>query len=282
MAKVLLKNGIKIHYQQIGQGPDLVMLHGLYGNLAVWHLQIAPLLWDHSRMLTYDLRGHGYSDAPLTGYTPDDMADDLGELLDVLEIDQPVLVGHSFGADIALYFAMRHPERIRQVIAIEATLPAMSHLRGGEDWKGWVDWSEKLERYGYPVPADRRSDFDYLVRRTSEVPRVWGPLKGIFPDAKSFLRFLDESTIAEDVHRIGTLTLDRIAGIRVPVLLMYAANSVLLGAHDYLLTHLPDVNSVLLPESDWAHFAPLEQPELVAEHILANLKPAMPLSVIGD
>ena len=62
-----LQNGVRIHYQQIGEGPDLVMVHGLTGNLAVWHLQIVPELSEHFRVLTYDLRGHGHSDTPPTG-----------------------------------------------------------------------------------------------------------------------------------------------------------------------------------------------------------------------
>ena len=60
-------------------------------------------------MLTYDLRGHGYSDTPPAGYTPDAMAGDLLGLLDALEIERPVVAGHSYGADIALYFALRAP-----------------------------------------------------------------------------------------------------------------------------------------------------------------------------
>src|ERR1700694_3201933 len=77
MPKARLKSGLTLHYQQVGQGRDLVMVHGLTGNLAVWHLQILPLLWDDFRILTYDLRGHGYSDKPPTGYSADDMAADL-------------------------------------------------------------------------------------------------------------------------------------------------------------------------------------------------------------
>ncbi len=76
-------------------------------------------------MLTYDLRGHGMSDAPPTGYSPDEMAADLLELLDALEIERPVIAGHSYGADVALYLAAREPERVREVIAIEAALPAL-------------------------------------------------------------------------------------------------------------------------------------------------------------
>src|SRR3954467_11401922 len=112
MPKALLESGLKLHYQRVGTGPDVVMIHGLTGNLAVWHLRIAPLLMDRFRLLTYDLRGHGYSDMPPTGYTADDMAGDLLGLLDRLEIERASLVGHSFGADIALYFAHHFPERV--------------------------------------------------------------------------------------------------------------------------------------------------------------------------
>src|SRR4051794_12824829 len=99
MPKVQLKNGLKLHFQRMGNGPDLVMIHGLTGNLAVWHLHIAPVLAERFNVLTYDLRGHGYSDKPRTGYSADDMAVDLLELLDSVGISRPTLVGHSFGAD---------------------------------------------------------------------------------------------------------------------------------------------------------------------------------------
>ncbi|HQZ88505.1 MAG TPA: alpha/beta fold hydrolase, partial [Thermomicrobiales bacterium] len=112
MPKIVVRSGLKFHYQQVGNGPDVVMIHGLTGNLAVWHLKIIPLLWDHYRITTYDLRGHGYSEVSASGYTADDMAIDLRDLLDALQIERPALVGHSYGADISLYFALLFPERV--------------------------------------------------------------------------------------------------------------------------------------------------------------------------
>lgn len=282
MPKVQLRNGLNIHYQQIGQGPDLVMIHGLSGNLAVWHLQIIPMLWDHFRILTYDLRGHGYSDTPPAGYSLDDMADDLLELLDMLEIEQPCLAGHSFGADTALYFALLHPERIKQAVVIEAALPAMVYLRSREDWEGWDNWSDVLERSGHPVPAERRSDVEYLMRMSLQMPMRWGPLNGLPRNPKQALRLLDDTTIGKDSHRIGSLTLDRIPDIHTPVSLIYSEGSAFLGTHDYLSNHLPNVCSILLPKTEWGHFGPLEQPELVGEHILTSLKPAAPLAGVSD
>ncbi len=282
MPKVKLRNGLSVHYQQIGQGPDLVMIHGLSGNLAVWHLQIVPMLWDHFRICTYDIRGHGYTDTPATGYSLDEMAADLADLLETLEIEQPYLVGHSFGADISLYFALLYPDRVKQVVAIEAALPAMIYLRDREDWEGWDYWSDVLERSGHPVPPERRSDVDYLLRMSLDVPKKWGPLKGLPRNPKPFLRLLDETTVAEDSQQVGSLTLDRIADIQTPVTLIYSEGSAFLGTHDYLRTHLPNVDSILLPRSEWGHFGPLEQPELVGEHILATLKPVVPMVGISE
>jgi pimeloyl-ACP methyl ester carboxylesterase len=274
MPKALLQSSIRLHYQQLGEGPDVVMIHGLTGNLAVWQLKIVPLLWDHYRILTYDLRGHGYSDVPPNGYTPDDMATDLGDLLDALEIERASLVGHSFGADVSLYFALHHPERVRQVIAIEAALPAMIYLRSRDDWEGWDYWSDVLARSGFPVPPERRADVDYLLRKSLEMPKKWGPLNGLPRNPKHYLRLLDETTIAEDSQRVGTLTLDRLRDIQVPVQLIYNDGSAFVGTYHALYERLPHVRGVLLPRTEWGHFGPLEQPELVADKIRESLDSA--------
>lgn len=273
MPKAHLASGLTIHYQQAGQGPDLVMIHGLTGNLAVWHLKIIPMLWDHYRILTYDLRGHGYSGMPPTGYSPEAMARDLLDLLDALGIERASIVGHSYGADIALYFAFHYPDRVRQVVAIEAALPAMIHARSREDWEGWDYWSKVLERSGQHVPPERRCDVDYLLRLSLQVPKKWGPLKGLPRNPKPFLRLLDTTTVGEDSMMVGNLTLDNFARIQTPVHLIYSDESAFLGTYEYLLANLPLVTGVLLPRSEWGHFGPLEQPELVAEHVLAALAP---------
>jgi pimeloyl-ACP methyl ester carboxylesterase len=267
MPKIDLADGLRLHYQRVGNGPDVVMIHGLTGNLAVWHLRIVPLLQDEFRLLTYDLRGHGYSSMPSTGYSADDMADDLLLLLDALEIQRPMLVGHSYGADIALYFAARHPERVEQIIAIEGALPALVHQRNRDDWEGWDHWVELLERSGHTVPRERRSDVRYLLRTSLELPKRWGPLNGLPRKPERYLRLLDETTLVEDYERVGSLPLERIPDIDVPVTLMFTEGSAFGTTHDYLAAHLPAARSVLLPETEWGHFGPLEQPDVVAAHI---------------
>ena len=172
-------NGIKFHYWTIGEGPDLVLLHGLGGNLAIWHLKLVPLLRQHYRITTYDLRGHGRSDMPASGYTTGDMVSDLIGILDELGLEQVHLVGHSLGADIALNFAIRYPDRVGKLILMEAALPVMIQARQREDWIGWSYWADLLEKFtGETVPVEKRTDYDYLLRQTLKIPILFGPAQG--------------------------------------------------------------------------------------------------------
>jgi len=282
MPKATLKSGLRIHYQQVGEGPDLVMVHGLTGNLAVWHLQIVPELSEHYRVLTYDLRGHGHSDTPASGYSLDSMAEDLLELLDALEIERPLIAGHSYGADIALYHALAHPDRVREVIAIEAALPALEESRRPDGWVGWAYWAKALEESGHPVAPERRSDMRYMIRATIDLPKQWGPLKGLPRNPKPLLRLIDDTSLPEDYRQVGSLTLERVATIETPVVLIYTEHSAFIDTFEYLKETLPNVHCVLMPKTEWGHFGPMEQPELVAREILARLPHSEPVEIASE
>ncbi len=279
MSKITLNNGVRIHYLRVGEGPDLVMIHGLSGNLAVWHLKMIPILRDHYRVLTYDMRGHGYSDVPSSGYTTADMAGDLELLLDALGIELCDLVGHSYGADTALYYALIHPERVKQVIAVEAGLSALITLRKREDWEGWAYWANLLEQLGIPVPEDKRTDIDYLLRLSLQVPKKFGPAIGHPRKSEPLLRLL-ETTMVKDYEVVGALTLENLGRIQTPVNLIYGHGSAFMGTYTYLRGHLPSVTGTILPPTEFGgHFGVLEQPALLTEHILRYLKPS---AVIDD
>ncbi|MFW6195533.1 MAG: alpha/beta fold hydrolase [Chloroflexota bacterium] len=270
-------NGVTLHYQRVGKtGPELVMLHGLTGNLAVWHLRIVPRLQSQFRVTTYDLRGHGYSDMPPSGYTTRAMAEDLKGLLDALDIEKPMLVGHSFGADIALHFSLINPDRVRGVIAIEAGLAALVAGRKREDWEGWRYWREVLGRFGIEIPREHWYDYEYLMEQSLKVPKVYGPATGLPRKAEPLLNLLRTTTVVSDYEDPDGLTLDRIPEIDVPVLLIYSDGSAFIETHDYLLSHLPQAASVKIPHGDWGHFGPLEHPEVLIEQIQAycGLAPA--------
>lgn len=265
---------LNLHYLTVGHGTDMVMIHGFLGNLAVWHLNIAPALRREFRITTYDLRGHGYSDVTPDGYTTSTLARDLKALLDTLGIERPILVGHSFGADICLHFALLHPERVDRVIAVEAGLAALVHERKDHAWEGWRYWVSKLEEVGLTVPPDKRTDLDYLLTLSLETPKFYGPARGLPRNREPLIRLIRNTTLLADYEEPGELTLEAIPRITTPTLLMYGDRSHFLGSFEYLRRALPNAVAVLLPGGE--HFGPLEQPELLTEQIrrFCGLPPA--------
>ncbi|PSQ38505.1 alpha/beta hydrolase [Halobacteriales archaeon SW_5_70_135] len=110
-------NGVDLQVYRGGaaDGPTLVAVHGFGGSGRCW-LPLATDLTDRYRVLTYDARAHGQSAAPETGYAVADRVDDLCGLLDALELDDPVLLGHSMGAGTVAHAAAAEPSRPRAVV----------------------------------------------------------------------------------------------------------------------------------------------------------------------
>ncbi len=102
---------IHLAYEDSGAGRPLVLLHGFCGSSAYW-TKTSELLNSDYRVIAPDLRGHGRSEAPDVRYTVEMMADDLVALIQRLELDKPVLLGHSLGGYVALAFAEKYPELI--------------------------------------------------------------------------------------------------------------------------------------------------------------------------
>jgi pimeloyl-ACP methyl ester carboxylesterase len=205
---------------------------------------------------------------PASGYTTRDMAQDLGALLDALAITQADVLGHSFGADIALHFALLYPDRVRALILIEPGIPALLRDRENADWDGWAHWTEIIERFsGEPVPTEKRTDVGYLLRRSAEVPIVYGPARGLPRRADRALKLLDTTTMPTDYGVVAELTLENIARIPHPKLLIYDSASAWLSTYRVLREILQNCSPVLLPPSELRHFVPLDAPELLVEHL---------------
>lgn len=274
MAKALA-NGVQLHYQQFGQGPHLVMIHGITGNLAIWHLEIVPALLSEFRITTYDLRGHGYSEVPPTGYTTADHATDLKHLLDTLGIPRAHVIGHSFGADIALHFAILFPERVDGLVLVEPAIAALLPLRERPDWIGWKYWRDKLALGGVTVPPDKWYDAEYLVRSSVGLPMLFGFRKGRARRAAPLVRLMETTTAARDYCEQAGMTLEKINAVRHRTLILYGEDSVFLGTYEYLQNHLPHCAGFLMPDSE--HFGPIERPELLLQHVrsfLGSLAPS--------
>jgi pimeloyl-ACP methyl ester carboxylesterase len=122
MADIVV-NGGRFNVQHLSQGdPTVVFLHGLViDNSSSWYYTVANPVAQRSEVVLYDLRGHGLSDKPATGYTVAEQVEDLMGILDALGIDRPVhLVGNSFGGVLAVAAAVLHPERVAGLVLVEA------------------------------------------------------------------------------------------------------------------------------------------------------------------
>jgi pimeloyl-ACP methyl ester carboxylesterase len=163
MPKVFL-NGVTLHYQRlIGDGPELVLLHGFATNLAFWYFRIAPLLARDFCLTLYDLRGHGQSDMPPSGYTTADMAADLHELLEHLQVSRAHLVGHSYGGAVALHYTVLHPERVASLTLADTRIRALQPVQRLTDMPNTKAWERRLKELQVPVSFDDlQMDYQFL------------------------------------------------------------------------------------------------------------------------
>ena len=109
-----------IHSLEFGNGGDvLLLLHGLSGSSRWWERNVEGLAAAH-RVVIPDLAGYGRT--PLAGRVPGlrEMADILASWLDALRIDSVDVAGHSMGGQVAIHFAVRHPDRLRRLVLVDA------------------------------------------------------------------------------------------------------------------------------------------------------------------
>ena len=125
-----------------GGGVPLLLVHGFGADSHDWVFHIPELAARH-RVIAPDLRGHGHSSAPETGYRPQDLAGDLVRLLDRLGVERVTAIGHSLGASVVSALAVEHPGRVRALVCVDpgygqppevaAAFPAMIEGLRGED-----------------------------------------------------------------------------------------------------------------------------------------------------
>src|SRR5579863_730180 len=143
---------ITLHVVQWGvdreQSVPIICVHGLTAN-AFCFQSLADNLSHHHRVIAYDLRGRGDSDKPERGYSVPIHAQDLAQLIDRLGLERPIVIGHSLGAMIALYFTAHYPDKIRKLVLIDAGLPLP--WKTVEEQPAWL--TAAINRLGTPVPS---------------------------------------------------------------------------------------------------------------------------------
>jgi pimeloyl-ACP methyl ester carboxylesterase len=112
-------DGIMIQLALWGEkGKPILCLHGITANCRSWDY-LASTLSPHHRVMAMDLRGRGLSDKPPAGYSIEHHCRDILALLDDLDLERVVLMGHSLGAFISLVFAAKNPERMDRLILLD-------------------------------------------------------------------------------------------------------------------------------------------------------------------
>ena len=164
---------LELHVAELGAGTPVVLCHGFPELWYSWRHQLGALADAGYRAIAPDMRGYGQSSIPTDpdAYDMLSVCGDMVALLDALEEEQAVFVGHDWGANVVWQLAQAHPSRVRAVVGISvpfsprAPSPPVGLLRGalGEDF--YIVWFQQ------PGVADAALASD--VRRTLTAREQW-------------------------------------------------------------------------------------------------------------
>jgi len=220
-SRFVIANGIRLHYLDWGGlGPVLILIHGGLDNAHIFD-DLAPAFSDHFRVIAYDLRGHGHSDAkgPFDTTT---RTEDLRGLMDSLGIANAHLAGWSLGGNDITAMAGIHPERVESIV----------YLEGAYDWAGpaLADAFRSVP-IDFLAPASALRSLDaYLayqktiwfpaVSDTNRVAAYVRDLVVIQPDGTVRPRMTD--SVAQEVLRTTLADHRDYTNVRTPALAIYA------------------------------------------------------------
>ena len=251
-----------VYWTWPGNGPATLLLHGIGNYGRYWDL-FADQVAGRLRLVAPDARRHGESGRPADGYAPADFAADALAVLDKLDIDRAVVVGHSMGGLHSIGLAARHPERVRALVIVDASpdpLPA---------------GAERAQRLltGRPARFANREDARAYLERTSPgyAPAVY----------ENRLAFAFHETNGELVWRSDPAALARImsgrmpaedrwealAAIACPTLVVRGTRSNVLS-EDVARRMAQTLENGRLMELDAGHNVPLDRPRELADAVV--------------
>lgn len=270
--RIVNAGGLRMHVAEAGdpQAPPLLLVHGWPQNWFAWHELIGPLAADR-RVIAPDLRGFGWTDAPPGGYDPEVFAMDIVALLDALGIEEPVdYMGHDWGGWTGFMLALRHPERVRRLLAAGIVHPFVRTdpraVLGA--WRFWYQWL--LATPGLGTAALRAA-----IRRNPVLlylganPDVWGP-EELRAYAEQF-REPERATATRLLYRHAALRLQlqlpeyRKLRMETPTLLLFPADDAVQKRIrlDGYERNAPNMEIEVVPDA--SHFIVDERPQLVLD-----------------
>ncbi len=164
MSAILLDTGL-VHYEVIGRGKPVLLLHGWLGSWRYW-MPTMEALADTYRSYALDFWGFGDSDKPGNRYSLDDYVQQVEDFLDGLGIAQISLVGHSLGGVVALCTALRRPQRVEKLALIDTPI-----------WGNGLSISLKLARNPLSrLVAGPRTQIALWMRSLKRVSAAWSEM----------------------------------------------------------------------------------------------------------
>ena len=271
---------LRLHFRDwAGKGRALVLLHGLASNARIWDL-MAPQLTSRFRVIALDQRGHGLSDRPDDGYTFREVSGDLAALIEGLALERPLIVGHSWGGNVALQFALDCPQQLCGAVLVDGGFLEISAFPG-------MTW-ERAQEMMAPPPLDglKLSAFLRAARRWPELAPLWNDQ--VQEIVLANFQVADDGTIRSRLTRDNHMKILRALWehrpsqlwekLRCPVLLVPAArndpdprNAMWMEgkrrAIEVALQKSPEVKVRSVEET--IHDVPLQRPRELAEAVVA-------------
>ncbi len=256
-----LRMGDGVHYYQLvgpSGKPAILFSNSLGTDLRIWD-GVAARLAEQFRVIRYDKRGHGLTEAVPPPYSAGDLAADVVALLDALELEQAVICGVSVGGIVAQALALEHPERVRALILLDTG----ARIGTAESWQQRIDAVKAAGVASLvPVTMERWFSAGFRTHRAADVIGYSLMLRQTSADGY-----------------VGTCAALRDADFRAVLSSVFKPTLVLCGAED--IATVPELGrelASLIPGAQFAliekagHLACVEQPDAVAERITRFLQ----------
>jgi 3-oxoadipate enol-lactonase len=258
----LVLDDVPLYYETSGTGFPLLAINAFSFNLRVWDRLRWPLSAKY-RLITFDLRGHGKSSAPATGYSTLDYNHDLEALVKGLELKQLCLMGHSTGANIALEYTLQNPERIKALILVDPLINGMRFPRS------WHD----------AYRAFRKITLTEGLNAGLEKGWLQNPIFEEFKCNKSRLMFIKDvvrSFSGLPIREMETFpftdqALERVSCIACPTLIIYGEKNFeeCIDVAERLSIKIPQSKKVML--HGLGHLSPIQGPSTFTREVLQFL-----------
>ncbi len=248
-------DGVRTHYESRGEGPPVVLVHGLGGSLHAWYGVMENLALHH-HVIALDLPGHGRSEAGSGGFSVERWATHVEALLSALEIPPVTLVGHSLGSLGAQQLALRNAELVDALVLLGGISFFEPPMKDAYEQR-----AKTVEADGLDGLVDDWLPGALAPRTRSRLPQLVGLLR------EQFLRN-DPASYAKACRAMAQTPSIAREQIGQPTLLMVGDHdrSTPLAMTEELHRSIPVTSVKVIPNA--AHWAMLEQPDVIAALLL--------------